>query len=364
MQKSAWTRHRLIDSGRKKFMTADISESSSASGAGAKDAGPCVFSIIIPAFNEEKMIGRCLDSIARLDYPKDAFEVIVVDNGSTDQTVEIARSFGGRLAISVLVRPRVYISALRNAGASAAKGRIFAFLDADMLVPPDWLRQAETIFAQANAGVTGGHCSAPADSSWVARSWFGRRHRTTRWQPSYVPSGNLLVSRRNFFKIGGFDDQLQTSEDCDFSSRAKGLGMTLEGFESISVVHLGCPETVRDFFRREIWHGTSATRVFFRNIVRFQNGKAVLFAIYMLACLVGIILGSGHAIVYHKYDVLSVSVSLALLAPLFLGSMAMRVEPNWADFIRLSALYLLYGVARALSLLRATAGISLARNGR
>jgi hypothetical protein len=172
------------------------------------------------------------------------------------------------------------------------------------------------------------------------------------------------VSRRNFFKIGGFDDQLQTSEDCDFSSRAKGLGMTLEGFESISVVHLGCPETVRDFFRREIWHGTSATRVFFRNIVRFQNGKAVLFAIYMLACLVGIILGSGHAIVYHKYDVLSVSVSLALLAPLFLGSMAMRVEPNWADFIRLSALYLLYGVARALSLLRATAGISLARNGR
>ncbi len=101
--------------------------------------GETQVSIIIPAFNEARVIGKCLDSLTRLDFPPDHFEVILVDNGSADATVEIAKSFADRLNLTVLQKHGVKISALRNLGANAASGAILAFLDADCLPPPSWL---------------------------------------------------------------------------------------------------------------------------------------------------------------------------------------------------------------------------------
>jgi len=71
-------------------------------------------SIIIPTLNEEKMIGRCLESLTRLAYARDRFEVLVVDNGSRDKTLAIAESFKDRLNLKVLQQAGVRISALRN----------------------------------------------------------------------------------------------------------------------------------------------------------------------------------------------------------------------------------------------------------
>src|ERR1041385_3066715 len=96
-------------------------------------------SIIIPALNEEKMIGRCLDSLTRLAFAHDRFEVLVVDNGSRDKTLMIAYSFKDRLNLKVLQQAGVRISALRNLGARSASGEIVAFLDADCLAPEDRL---------------------------------------------------------------------------------------------------------------------------------------------------------------------------------------------------------------------------------
>src|SRR5215475_9251882 len=96
-------------------------------------------SIIIPALNEEKMIGRCLESLTKLAFARDRFEVLVVDNGSRDKTLMIVESFKDRLNLRVLQQAGVRISALRNLGARAAAGDILAFLDADCLAPTDWL---------------------------------------------------------------------------------------------------------------------------------------------------------------------------------------------------------------------------------
>src|ERR1700704_3926569 len=93
--------------------------------------------IIIPAFNEEKMIGFCLDSLTRLNFARERFEVVVVDNGSRDKTLAIAKSFQDRLNLKVLQQAGVRISALRNLGAHAALGDIVAFLDADCLPASD-----------------------------------------------------------------------------------------------------------------------------------------------------------------------------------------------------------------------------------
>ena len=94
-------------------------------------------SIIIPALNEEKMIGRCLESLTQLAFAHDRFEVLIVDNGSRDRTLAIAESFKDRLNLKILQQAGVRISALRNLGARAASGNTLAFLDADCLAPAD-----------------------------------------------------------------------------------------------------------------------------------------------------------------------------------------------------------------------------------
>jgi glycosyltransferase involved in cell wall biosynthesis len=84
-------------------------------------------SIILPARNEERSIERALDALNALAYPRERYEVIVVDNGSTDATTRIARSRG----VQVLQHPEGRVGAVRNAGAAGATGSILAFLDAD-----------------------------------------------------------------------------------------------------------------------------------------------------------------------------------------------------------------------------------------
>src|ERR1022692_933162 len=140
---------------------------------------PPVISVIVPALNEESVIGRCLASLKQQKPPSAHFEVIVVDNGSTDRTREIARSFGGSLSVTVLDRSGVRISALRNLGAAIAKGdflalgaamakgEFLAFLDADCVAPQHWLRQTVDLLRADDFRIIGAQYRIPANSSWV-----------------------------------------------------------------------------------------------------------------------------------------------------------------------------------------------------
>ncbi len=107
------------------------------------DAGPPLFSVVVPSFNREDHIGRCLESIAHQSCQD--LEVVVVDNASTDRTVEIALSFDGRLDVNVLVndsnRERSFS---RNRGAEHARGLFVVFLDSDDELRPDSLELAAT----------------------------------------------------------------------------------------------------------------------------------------------------------------------------------------------------------------------------
>ena len=99
-------------------------------------------SVVIPARNEEREIGRCLDSLARQTFRD--FEVIVVDNGSMDRTASLARS----RRVRVIEEPRRGFSPARQAGFEAASGSIVASTDADTVVPPDWLARIEQAFKE------------------------------------------------------------------------------------------------------------------------------------------------------------------------------------------------------------------------
>ena len=110
-------------------------------------------SVVVPAYNEEKYVANCLQSLANQTFPKNSHEIIVVDNNSADKTRKIAEEFGARV-IGCQVQG---VAAARAAGVEAAYGEIIAGTDADTQVPPEWLAKIATHFQEDSnlVGLTG-----------------------------------------------------------------------------------------------------------------------------------------------------------------------------------------------------------------
>jgi len=309
-------------------------------------------SIIIPALNEEKMIGRCLESLTRLAFARDQFEVLVVDNGSRDKTPVIADSFKGRLNLKVLQQAGVRISALRNLGAREAMGDIVAFLDADCLAPADWLDRILALAPTAGAGILGAHYLLPEDSSWVGRTWHRYQEAPKSGEVSHVPAGDLIMRREDFLNLGGFDETIQTNEDYELCERARKAGMHVQAFPQIGVIHLGTAQSLRVFFRKQSWHGTHVIKVFLRDVLRSHNRKAVMFAFYTLLSVFAVVAGAAWTLVWHGPWWFPVAAFTALcLPPMTLSVRNVLRSRRYSDFFPLFALYLTYGIARAKALL-------------
>ena len=309
-------------------------------------------SIIIPALNEEKMIGRCLESLTKLAFARDRFEVLVVDNGSRDGTLAVVGSFKDRLNLKVLQQAGVRISALRNLGARAAVGDIVAFLDADCLAPADWLDRIFTLAPTDGAGVLGAHYLLPEDSSWVGRTWHRYQEAPKSGEVSHVPAGDLIMRREDFLKLGGFDETIQTNEDYELCERARKAGMHVRAFPQIGVIHLGTAQSLRVFFRKQAWHGTHVIKVFLRDPLKSHNRKAVFFAAWTLLSLFAIVAGLAWAMMWGRTWWLPSAGLIALCLP-SIGLAAGNVHSSrrYSDFLPLFALYLTYGIARAKALL-------------
>jgi glycosyltransferase involved in cell wall biosynthesis len=178
-----------------------------------------VLSVIVPAHNEEKLIRETLRALqAAAQSAGVRYEIIVVDDGSTDRTAVIAAAQGARI-VGADVR---HIGAARNAGARAARGDMLVFVDADTLVPPTVLRAA---IAQLQGGAVGGGASAVFDAAtprWAAvtigaTAWFMRQ---VRWAAGCF----LFVRRDAFERVGGFDERYFASEEIHLSRALKRLG--------------------------------------------------------------------------------------------------------------------------------------------
>lgn len=184
-------------------------------------------SVIIPAYNECKYIGRTVKSLLAQDYPKDRYEVIVVDNNSTDNTSEIAKELGAKV---ILYKDKKGVSPTRQAGSLAATGEIIAGTDSDTKVPPNWLRLiAQDLSGDDFVGVTG---PARTEGTWTQRAGyvFGFEvHRLVGilFRGVYFTGMNFALKKSVFDKIGGFRVELLSGEDLDLSIRAAKHGKLL-----------------------------------------------------------------------------------------------------------------------------------------
>jgi glycosyltransferase involved in cell wall biosynthesis len=309
------------------------------------------FSVIIPAKNEEKHIGRCLGSLRSLAFDPQLFEVIVVDNGSADRTREIAAAFNSPFSLRVLEQKNAYISAVRNWGASVAHGAYLAFLDADCEVRSDWLQQADRSISAGITGIFGSFYQIPERSSWIARQWYGDRERKDPGEVSFLPSGNLFVSREILQNVQGFDESIQTNEDFELCQRIRAAGFSITNVPELSVIHWGTPQTLAGFFRKNRWHGMHVFRVFLRNLPGLHNVKAVALAIYTLSCLAGLIAGAVAGIVWRSPWPLFTFSLAVLMPPLFLGIRAAISSRKMRIALPITLLSLIYATARASCLL-------------
>jgi glycosyltransferase involved in cell wall biosynthesis len=212
------------------------------------------FSVIIPSYNEAAHIQECIESVRTNDDTKVPYQIIIVDNGSRDGTVEIVKGLNTQI-IENTEGTRKTIGTLRNLGANQTKGDILAFLDGDMIVPANWLMKAREIFDNGFVGAMGFIESTPDSAGWVGKTWGNRFYQKLDKvrDVDFLTGRNIFINRIVFEQINGFNEILETSEDKDFTLRVLQSGYQAISVPDLTVIHLGYEKSLREFIKKEFW---------------------------------------------------------------------------------------------------------------
>jgi glycosyltransferase involved in cell wall biosynthesis len=307
-----------------------------------------LISVVIPCKNEEKHISRCLNALLRQRGENPPMDIVVVDNGSTDASLEILEGYKNN--ITLLSLPNASISALRNLGANESQGEWIAFIDADVEVHEDWyaaavstLRKLEDRGLDTANVVTGSTYAVPDNGTWIERIWYNQLMARDRERNDYINGGNLIVHRTLFNKVGGFDPRYRTGEDVKFCRDAKAHGGSVVKDPSLLAFHHGYPKTIGQFFRRERWHGLGMARSLAKPWDSRDLSLAYFYSALLPAFLVCLILSKG---VFMCPAILL----LLMFGPLFFPALKRSGAPL-ADTLLLTLLYFVYGWAKVFSLL-------------
>ena len=195
-----------------------------------------LLSIIIPTHNSESIIKRCLDSLTSQSIPREQFEIIVVDDGSNDKTVDIAKECG---ADKVIVTDPCFQGKARNIGAGTAKGEILAFIDSDCAAKENWLetmkREIKSIKAIGGPVLNGNVHSLVAWAEYLMEfcGWDEYRKRSV---VPFVPGCNQVCTKDVFLSVGGFSEN-RLSEDVLFGHSLQKAGIELLFVPELQVLH-------------------------------------------------------------------------------------------------------------------------------
>lgn len=217
-------------------------------------ADPPAISVVVCTYDGAATLRECLAGVQALRYPR--FEVLLVNDGSTDNSAAI----GAELGVRVLSSPNRGLSSARNTGMEAARGEIVAYLDDDAYPDPDWLTYLAATFASTDFSAVGGPNVPPVDETGVAacvgNSPGGPAHvLVSDTEAEHLPGCNMAFRRTALRSIGGFDPQFRVAgDDVDICWRLREAGMTL-GFHPAAVVWHRRRATVRRFWGQQRGYG-------------------------------------------------------------------------------------------------------------
>jgi glycosyltransferase involved in cell wall biosynthesis len=189
-------------------------------------------SVVLPVKDGAATIDEQLTALAAQEVPG-AWELVVVDNGSTDATREILDSWADRLPLRVIEAPEADgVSGARNAGTTTARSDRLLFCDCDDVIQPGWIAAMSS--ALDDSDIAGGHLrdDLPTSRGTEGVQWF-EPYPTDRLPaasggPPFAPGAAFAVRREVVEALGGWDQEMQPAEDIDFSWRARQAGFRLQ----------------------------------------------------------------------------------------------------------------------------------------
>ncbi|MFQ5938329.1 MAG: glycosyltransferase [Acidiferrobacterales bacterium] len=220
------------------------------------------FSIIVPTYKRPAQLANCLESLACLNYPRDCFEVIVVDDGSDVSPEAVVTRFRKRVDVTLLIQPEAGPAMARNTGAARAKGEVLAFTDDDCTPAHNWLQNLAIRFAASPDSAIGGRTvNALPDNLYSTASQLlvDYLYGTYNCDPNrarFFTSNNLALPGNRFHAIGGFDANFSRAagEDRELCDRWLHHGYRMLYAPEVLVYHTHAL-TFRTFCRQQFNYG-------------------------------------------------------------------------------------------------------------
>jgi len=231
---------------------------------------PPPISVVICAYNAERTMDACLASLRALRYPN--YEVIVVNDGSTDRTLEIAQRYP---EVRIFSQENRGLSAARNLGLEHASGLIVAYTDSDCVVDPDWLTYLAYKFVHGGFVAVGGPNLPPPEESrtaaCVAAAPGGPTHVLLDDEVAeHIPGCNMAFLKTALQEIGGFDPiHRAAGDDVDLCWRLQNHGHAI-GFSPAAMVWHFRRNTIKAYLAQQMGYGKAEAQLYFKHPFRFN----------------------------------------------------------------------------------------------
>ncbi len=259
---------------------------------------PPRISVVICAYNAERTMDACLASLRELQYPN--YEVIVVNDGSTDRTLEISERYP---EFRLFSQENKGLSVARNVGMEKADGEIVAYTDSDCVVDPDWLTYLAYVFVHKGFVAVGGpNLPPPEDSAvaaYVAAAPGGPTHVLVDDEVAeHIPGCNMAFTKKALLEIAGFDPLHRAAgDDVDLCWRLQNQGYPI-GFSPAAQVWHFRRNTIKAYLKQQMGYGQAEAQLYFKHPFRF-NMLGQSQWIGRIYGDIGMSLFSGRPVIYH-----------------------------------------------------------------
>jgi len=275
------------------------------------------YSIIVPVYNESQTIERCLRSLLNQTMARESYEILVIDDGSTDGTDRIAKKY----PVEYYFQANQGAASARNLGARYARGKIILFTDADCEVTANWIEEMVIPFGDPEViGVKGFYRTSQREliARFVQKEYEAKsRYLLKSKYIDFVDTYSAAYRKDVFLKAGGFDTQFRTAsaEDCDLSYQLSIQGYKMVANPHAVVFHMH-PDSLRSYCKTKFRNAFWRVRTYRKNrqkIIKDCHTPVVLKLQMFLLFLIGVLSG------LHVFTRIHLPITLTA-AILFIGS--------------------------------------------